>query len=142
MDILARTVHILAAAIAIGGLVYARFVAFPVVEALRDDAGTALRELLAARLRPIALTVIVLLVLSGSYNLYVILSQGVDSSYHMAFGIKFLLALHVFAMLFLVSTPPSGDAARDRKRGRLMLGAIVSGLIVLVLGAYLRTLHS
>ena len=94
------------------------------------------------RLKPLALTAILALFLTGSYNLYRILDRGiVDASYHMVFGIKFLLAFHVFAMLFILSTPPSGDPARDARRPRLMLGAVISGLVVFALSAYLRTLH-
>jgi len=80
-------------------------------------------------------------VLSGSYNFFRVVSSGVDTTYHMAFGLKFLLALHVFAILFILSTPPSGDPQRDAKRPRLVVGALISGLIILAVAAYLRTLH-
>jgi hypothetical protein len=61
--------------------------------------------------------------------------------YHMWFGIKVLLALHVFGMLDVLSKPPSGDPKRDAKRSRLALGALISAVIILAIGAYLRTLH-
>lgn len=141
MDILSRWLHITAAAIAVGSLVYARFVLAPAMESLTVEQRASLLEKLSARLRPVAIAVIAALVASGSYNLFRVLQGGVGSSYHMVFGIKFLLALHVFGMLYLVATPPTGDPARDAKRPRLMFGAVVSGLIILALGAYLRTLH-
>jgi len=58
----------------------------------------------------------------------------------MAFGVKFLLALHLFAILYLV-TKPAGGGARDAKRPRLIAGAVASGMIILALGAYLKSLH-
>ena len=142
VDIFSRWLHILAAAVAVGGLIYARLIVSPSLGILDADQRARILSQLSARFRPIVVAVIVILVATGSYNLLSILQEGVVTAYHMAFGIKFLLALHIFGMLFLVSAPPSGDAARDAKRSRLMTGAVISGLIVLALGAYLRTLHS
>jgi len=142
IDVILRWSHIFAAAVVVGGFAYARFVLYPATNALGEDEQAKLREGIAANLRPWALTSIVLLVVSGSYNFYQVVSSGVDTAYHMAFGMKFLLALHVFAILFMLSTPPSGDPAKDAKRTRLALGAFISGLMILLLGAYLRTLHS
>ena len=141
VDILFRWLHIVAAAFAVGGLVYGRFIVVPAMEGLSAEQRATMLERLAARLKNLALVTIVILVVSGSYNFYNIVRAGVDTAYHMAFGVKFLLALHIFGMLFLLSTPPSGDPARDAKRPRLMLGAVVSGLIVFLLAAYLRSLH-
>jgi uncharacterized membrane protein len=143
VDIISRWLHIAAAAVAVGGLVYARFVVFPSLQLLSEDTRAMLSAQFSARLKPIALSAVAALFLSGVYNLYRVLERGiVDSTYHAVFGLKFLLALHLFAMLFLLSAPPSGDAARDARRPRLMLGAVISGLLILALGAYLRTLHS
>ncbi len=141
MDIFARWLHIAAAAVALGGLVYARLVLAPALEVLGEQDRASVLDKLSARLRPLAVTVIIALVASGSYNLFKVIEGGVGASYHMVFTVKFLLATHVFAMLYLVAMPPSGDAARDAKRPRLMLGAAISGLIILALSAYLRTLH-
>ncbi len=141
MDIFSRWLHIASAAVAVGGLVYARWVLAPALQVLGEQDRASVLEKLSARLRPLAVTVIIALVASGSYNLFKVIEGGVGASYHMVFTVKFLLATHVFAMLYLVAMPPSGDSARDAKRPRLMLGAAISGLIILALGAYLRTLH-
>ena len=142
VDIFSRWLHILAAAVAVGGLIYARLIVSPSLGVLDADQRARFLNQLSARFRPIAVGVIVILLATGVYNLLGVLQEGVVTAYHMAFGIKFLLALHIFGMLFLISAPPSGDAARDAKRSRLMTGAVISGLIVLALGAYLKTLHS
>ncbi len=142
VDILFRWIHIVSAAFVVGGFIYARFVMVPAMEGLNSEERLAMFGRLAARLKALALTAILLLVISGSYNFYNVVRGGVDTAYHMAFGIKFLLALHVFGMLFVLTTPPSGDPVRDAKRPRFMFGAMISGLIILLLGAYLRTLHS
>ena len=141
MDVLAHWVHIVFAAVALGGLLYGGFVLGPAMSALGDGDRAALSERVATRFRPIALAALALLLISGGYNLFRAMERGVDSAYHMAFGIKFLLALHVLGMLFIVSTPPSGDPAKDAKRPRLMIGGAISALIVFALGAYLQSLH-
>ncbi len=142
MDIFSRWLHIAAAAVAVGGLVYARLVLAPALQVLGEEDRAKFLGKLSASLKPLAVTVIIALVASGIYNLLNVLQGGgVGASYHMVFAVKFLLAVHVFGMLYLVAMPPSGDSARDAKRPRLMAGAAISGLIILALGAYLRTLH-
>ena len=142
MDIFSRWLHIAAAAVAVGGLVYARLVLAPALQVLGAEDRAKFLGKLSASLKPLAVTVIIALVASGSYNLLNVLQEGgVGASYHMVFAVKFLLAVHVFGMLFLAAMPPSGDSARDAKRPRLILGAAISGLVIMALGAYLRTLH-
>ena len=142
MDIISRWLHIAAAAVAVGGLVYGRLVLASALQALGEEDRARFLAKLSDRLKPLAVTVIIALLASGIYNLLNVLQGGgVGANYHMVFAVKFLLAVHVFGMLYLVAMPPSGDSARDAKRPRLMAGAAISGLIILALGAYLRTLH-
>ncbi|MEX2304457.1 MAG: hypothetical protein WD733_26175 [Bryobacterales bacterium] len=140
MDILSRFIHILAAAWAVGSLLYTWYVLSPAVQALAAAERDRLLRGISERLRPLAVSTIVLSLLTGLYNFYRILQGGVAPGYHMAFGIKFLLGLHVLSMLYILSKPP-GDAKRDAKRSRLALGSLISALIILGIGAYLRTLH-
>jgi hypothetical protein len=44
-------------------------------------------------------------------------------------------------MLFVLSKAPGANPRQDAKRARLALGALISSVIILALGAYLRTLH-
>ena len=74
------------------------------------------------------------LFLSGLYNL--LSKTAVPAGYHAVFGVKFLLALHVFAMAFLIGRPGIEAA----KRHRQMTGMIISGALILALGAWLRFL--
>jgi uncharacterized membrane protein len=133
--------HILAAAWTVGSLIYLRYVLSPTVQAMAPDERTQLLGRLSERLRPLALSTIALSLITGLYNFYLIYQAGVPAAYHMVFGIKVLLALHVFGMLYVLSKPPSADPRQDAKRSRLALGALISALIILALGAYLRTLH-
>ena len=52
--------------------------------------------------------------------------------YHALFGLKILLALHVFAVAILIAQPG------NTKRNRQMFGAAVSGLTVILISNYLK----
>lgn len=140
MDILSRFLHILFAAWAVGSLIYTYYVLNPSVQAMAEDERNRLLTRMSERLRPLALTTVAVVLITGLYNFYRILQGGVAPGYHMAFGIKFVLALHVLSMLVILSKPP-GDPKRDAKRSRFALGALISAVIIVGIGAYLRTLH-
>ena len=106
------------------------------------DERTRLLGRISARLRPLAVSAIVLLLVTGLYNFVRINEAGVVvPAYHIAFGIKFLLALHVFGMLFVLSKPPERRPESGRQALATGLGAMISAVIIVALGAYLRTLH-
>lgn len=126
LDILMRWTHIISAVIALGGVMYARWVEGP---GAQPDAA-------AARFRPWAIAAFVGSLGSGFYNF--LTKSGYPPGYHMWFGIKFLLALHVLVVVLLLGLP----GRTPEKRRRLMTGAAVSGALVLAAGAYLRWLAS
>ena len=118
-----RWLHIASAVTLLGGVLFARQILANAgqLEAVTRSAGLFLFAIGG-------------LLLSGVYNL---LSKGaVPPGYHAIFGIKVLLALHVFAVAFLLGRP-GADAA---KRIRQMTGIIISGAVILALSAYLRFL--
>ena len=131
MDILLgvfmRWVHIASMAILLGGVVFARFV-------LREDVRHSRAFQLAQDFRPWIYVTIAALLGSGLYNF---LTKGFyPLGYHVLFGLKILLVLHIFAAMILFSVP--GGTAE--KRDRSLTGVIISGFIVLLLSACLRWL--
>ena len=56
--------------------------------------------------------------------------------YHMLFGIKFLLFLHIAAVSILLVKPNT----TPEKRARMLTGLVVSGLSVILVSAALRAL--
>lgn len=74
----------------------------------------------------------ILLLTTGLQNFMTRMSAGIPKEYHMVFGIKFLLALHVIAIT-IVLTQPKDEA----KRLSLLKGVAISGVVVVFLGAYL-----
>jgi len=122
LGLLMRWIHVVSAMIALGGLIYARWVQGP------EPAPDAV----AARFRPWAIAALAGLLGSGFYNFF---TKGVyPPGYHMWFGIKFLLALHVLAVVLLLGLPGRTAA----KRQRMMSGAVVSGLILVAISGWLR----
>ena len=73
---------------------------------------------------------------SGIYNLLTKL-DGVPKGYHMWFGIKTLLVMHVFSIYFLIGLG-RGDAAKHK---RWAIGIAISALLAIGIGEYLRYLR-
>jgi hypothetical protein len=120
--IAARFVHIASAVTLLGGVIALRCVAAPVTDSM------------AAKWRGVVLWAGLGLVLAGLWNLMT--KENPPPGYHMWFGIKFLLGLHVLA----VSAVAARASTPVEKRARLLGGAMYSGLAVVAISAYLRWL--
>ena len=128
-----RWLHLTSMATLVGGMLYGRFVMTASEEILAPDARESFGARAAGAYRPLVMAAVMGLIVSGTYNLMT--SSGHTVRYHVLLGIKLLLALHVFAMAFLVTKP------KNARRGRMMLGTAVSGLIILAISAYLRRIY-
>jgi putative copper export protein len=128
--VLMRWLHFASMATLVGGIIFARLVMTTSLGTLAPDARDAFGEKSAAAYRPLVMASILGLIVSGTYNL--LTNPGHTPKYHMVFGIKILLVLHVFAVALLITQP------KNPKRARMMTGTIVSGLIILAISAYLR----
>ena len=76
------------------------------------------------------------ILLSGLYNL--LSKSNLPPGYHMYFGIKMLFALHVLAVCVLLNRASNPE----EKRLRLERSLRWSGVIILLLSAYLRYLST
>ena len=74
-------------------------------------------------------------VLSGAW-LFALKMSDAPRGWHAVAGIKILLALHVVVVSFLLGREGMDDA----KRARLARGAVITGWIVVLLGAVLHNL--
>jgi hypothetical protein len=109
LPIALRWLHLASVVVLLGGIFYARVVV--------GD--------LAAGFKPVAYAAIGGILVSG---LYIFLSKGpVSSNYQMWFGIKMLLALHVFAVVLLY-----------RGKKRILTGAVITGGLIVAIAGYLR----
>jgi putative copper export protein len=130
LSVIMRWLHLTSMATLIGGFLYGRLVITPALGTLSAEASRALDEKAALSLRPLVLAATCGLIVSGIYNL--LTTPGHTARYHMLLGVKLLLALHVFAVGFLISQP------KNPRRARMMTGTIISGLVIVAISAYLR----
>ncbi len=134
LHVLFRWLHIASAAVVVGFAVYARVAIVPALASAPLDTRLAAQREAGRRFRPLLWAALVALILSGLYSY--VSAPGHTPRYHMALGVKLLLAAHVLTVGFVVTAPPS--EAREQRRARLLTGMAVSGLVVILLGAYLR----
>jgi uncharacterized membrane protein len=140
IGILMRWAHIASAVVLIGGILYARAVAFPALaNAGEDDGPGPLFERLTLRYRPMVYAAIAGLVVSGLYNF--LIHRGHTRYFYTWFGIKILLALHVFAASILAVRPSEATPQEETRRLRRMTGVVVSGLLIILISAYLRRIY-
>ncbi len=116
---LLRFAHIAGAIVVLGGLFRAQISGFYAVDSYRKwlTAGA------------------VVLVLSGAWQ-FMLRMQDAPKGWHAGIGIKILLALHVLAISLLLG----GEGMEPAKRARLARGAVISGWLVVLVGAFLHNL--
>jgi uncharacterized membrane protein len=122
-----RWIHIASMTTLLGGIIFWRLV---LARAGEEAKRGPLVERLAAAFRPLVFASIIGLLASGFVNY--LLAPGHTKFYHMLFGIKLLLALHVFAVAIIMVQP------NNPRRTRLATGTMISGLIILFISAWLR----
>jgi hypothetical protein len=125
-----RALHILCAITLLGGIMAWRFAAIPAESALAQETRAKMGNATAARWMPWILTAVAGLIISGIYNF--LHKTGLSPVYHAIFGVKMLLALHVFAAAILAARP------NNARRKRQLTGVVVSGIIIVILSAVLR----
>ncbi len=132
---LARWIHIASAITLMGGLIFAAIAWLPALRTAGAGEGQALGDAIAAKFRPWFALAIAGLLISGFYNyMRHAAAKDVPTLYHMVFGMKFLLALHVFAVGWLAL------GRGNTKRSRQITGVVISGLVILALSAWMRFL--
>jgi hypothetical protein len=111
LSVAMRWLHLVSIVVLLGGVFYAR-------AAVGD---------LAPGFRPMAYGAIGGILISGTYNF--LSKQVFPPHYHMWFGIKILLVLHIFAATILY-----------RGKTRTLTGIVISGAIVIAISGWLRWL--
>ena len=140
LHLLARFIHIASGIVFLGGVIYARQVLVPVLNTLPEDirmqsaAGTQIRY------RTTLYVLLGLIVISGLYNFLTYAGPKHGQAYQIWFGIKMLLVAHILATAILWATSPYGDITVAGKSKRRLLSLTISGLIVALISAYLRSL--
>jgi uncharacterized membrane protein len=130
LNVFMRWLHISSVATLIGGMIFGRLVMVPSAGALSAETRVALGERAAAAFRPLVGGAVAGLLVSGIYN--ILSNPGHTVKYHILLGIKLVLVMHVFAVSWLIVQP------NNQRRARQMMGALISGLCIILISAYLR----
>ena len=131
--ILARWIHILCAVTILGGMIFALLAALPAANALASPGRETALASIFRRFRPWLYLAIAGVLLSGTWNL--LNKKNATPLYHAIIGVKMLFALHIFAVGFLICQ------TNNAKRSRQLVGAVIGGLVILAISAYLRSLN-
>ena len=132
LAVLFRWFHILPAIVAVGGTIFMRFALHPAAAELPEAQRTALQEAVRSRWARWIHASILFLLASGFYNFFTLINRyKVPSTYHMLFGIKFLLALAIFALASLL-TGRKGVAQRMRQNAKTWLNINILLAVLLV----------
>lgn len=119
LGVLFRWMHISSVAIVFGGFFYLKF-----------GASGSMPQ--PKRVRTVMIAAVLGLLVSGLYNF---MTKGAfPPGYHMWFGIKMLLALHVMAVAILAAK----DNLTDARRARMASGLVYSALAIFAISSYLR----
>lgn len=129
LRILMMALHIFCAVALVGGALAWRLAIVPGIQLLDAGARAKVDNAMAAAWRPAVVLSVLGLLVSGIYNL---LHTPIQTPrFHMVFGIKMLLALHVFAVSILATRPD------NPKRARLLTGVAISGAGIVILSVVL-----
>lgn len=149
-----RWAHVLAAIVAMGGLVFARYGLVPALSDIDATTRDRIHESIRRRWLPWVIGAITVLLASGLAN-FLLFNARVkadpefwgatwmrDSSYHALFGAKFLLALVVF--YFASGLVGRGEGTQWIRNDRAKWLSVTLGLAlaIVLLSGWMRQLHT
>ena len=140
VHLLSRFLHIGSVVLFLGSVFYARQVLVPVLNVVPENIRMTSAAGAQLRFRVVLWTLLVLIVASGLYNFLSYDGPKHTQMYQVWFGIKMLLVLHILATAILWGTSPYGDVAVGGKSSRRLASMVVSGIIVVAISTYLRSL--
>jgi uncharacterized membrane protein len=151
--LLLRWAHILAAIVAMGGLVFARFGLLPALSDLDAATRDRIHDSIRRRWLPWVIVAITVLLASGLANFLIfngrVKAEGWadgqwmrQTSYHALFGAKFLLAMVVFYLASALVGRGAGTQWVRNDRATWLSVTIGLSLAVVLLSGWMRQLHT
>lgn len=151
--LLLRWAHVLAAIVAMGGLVFARFALLPALSELDASTRDRVHERIRRHWLPWVIGAITLLLASGLAN-FLLFNARVkgeewaggqwmrETNYHALFGAKFLMALVVFYLASALVGRGAGTQWVRNDRAKWLSVTIGLTLGVVLLSGWMRQLHT
>lgn len=135
-----RWVHLLSAMAAIGGAMYAAVAFWPASADLPEGERDKLREAARRRWAMVVHLSITLLIVTGLFNFYWLAIRPGHLGpmpYHAVFGVKFLLAMVVFALASVLVGRSPGLAGVRAQAGKWLRVIVVLGVVIVFLSGVL-----
>jgi len=148
-----RWAHVLAAIVAMGGLVFARFALLPALADVDEETRTRVHDQVRRRWLPWVIGAITVLLASGLVNFLrfnaLVKDQGwADggwmrmTNYHALFGAKFLLAMAAFYFASALVGRGAGTQWVRNDRAKWLSVTLGLSLAVVMLSGWMRQLHT
>jgi uncharacterized membrane protein len=148
-----RWAHVLAAIVAMGGLVFARFALVPALAEVDEGTRDRIHDGIRRRWLPWVIGAITVLLASGLANFLLfnarVKAEGWadgawmrQTSYHALFGAKFLLALVVFYLASGLVGRGAGTSWIRAERAKWLSVTLGLALAVVLLSGWMRQLHT
>lgn len=139
--VVSRWAHVLVAIVMLGGAVFLRFILMPsVTEAFGENGYKTLRPALMRRWGKVVHVCIALFLVSGFYNYVAVTApkHPGDALYHALFGVKFLLALPVFALASILVSTRERPSKLRANAGLWLAITVVLAIIVVLIGGVMK----
>lgn len=138
MTALVQWIHILAAVVGVGGIVFVLFVLLPSLRVLGDEQRPLLLKAVMGRFRWASWGAMLLLLTSGLYNIHLRAWEAPWGAYWKVLTLKIVLAFCVFTISLLLTLPiPALEPFRARRQKWLSI-ALGIAVAVILISAYLR----
>jgi uncharacterized membrane protein len=148
-----RWAHVLAAIVAMGGLVFARFALLPALAELDADTRDRVHDRIRRAWLPWVIGAITLLLASGLANFLLfnarVKAEGWgggtwmrETAYHSLFGAKFLMALVVFYFASALVGRGAGTQWVRNDRAKWLSVTVGLTLAIVLLSGWMRQLHT
>jgi uncharacterized membrane protein len=153
VTLLLRWAHVLAAIVAMGGLVFVRFALVPALSDVDEATGDRIHDRIRRRWLPWVIGAITVLLASGLAN-FLLFNARVKAegwgdggwmratNYHALFGVKFLLALVVFYFASGLVGRGTGTQWIRADRRKWLSVTLGLALAVVLLSGWMRQLHT
>ncbi len=135
-----RFIHILSVILFLGGVVYAAQVLVPTLNSLPEELRMRTAAGVQQTYRRTLYLLLILIVGSGLYNFFSYAGPRHGQTYQIWFGIKMLFVAHILSSAILWATSPYGDVSVAGKSKHRLMSIAISGTIVVLISAYLRSL--
>ncbi len=142
VDLISRWLHMLAAMAAVGGTLFMRLALLPATAQLSPEAREPFLQAVRSRWAKVVMTAILLLLVSGLYNISrKEVTYQVSPLYHALFGIKFLLALGIFFLASALVGRAEAYAAIRRQAGKWLVVNLLLAVLVVCVSGVLRQIE-